>query len=174
MITTISRDTLVSIALLVFCGFLIWAGFQIRDPQFGELSPAAWPKAVSYVLTFFCLIYLAQSLMADKRKEVGSDESVHADASDMNPGFFGWLQYYANPIICFAVYFLFLFSLPYLGTLIGGIALVFTLMSVLGGIQPRQIGLHLLISVITVGAMWALFTFGLRVLLPRGVLIPGI
>ena len=53
---TLSRDTIVSILLLLFCGFLIWAGTQIRDPQFGELSPAAWPKAVTYVLTVFCLI----------------------------------------------------------------------------------------------------------------------
>ncbi len=174
MITTISRDTLVSIFLLVFCGFLIWAGFQIRDPQFGELSPAAWPKAVSYVLTFFCLIYFVQSLMADRRRGVSEEVSPQHSDSVRKPGPGGWLQYYANPIICFALYFLFLISLPWLGTLIAGIALVFALMSVLGGVQPRQVGLHLLIAVVSVGAMWVLFTYGLRVLLPRGVLIPGI
>ena len=160
---TLSRDTVVSILLLLFCGFLIWAGTQIRDPQFGELSPAAWPKAVTYVLTAFCLLYFIQSVRA------GQTNAPEADP-DRQPGLIGWVRYYFNPIACFALYFLFLLTLPFFGTLVGGILLVFALLSLLGGIGPKQIVLHLVLAVVSVGAMWSLFTFGLRVLLPRGEL----
>lgn len=160
---TLSRDTIVSILLLLFCGFLIWAGTLIRDPQFGELSPAAWPKASTYVLTAFCLMYFAQSILAGKTAAPEIDP-------DREPGFVGWVRYYLNPIACFALYFLFLYTLPFFGTLVGGVLLVFALLSLLGGIQPRQIAIHLVLAVVSVGAMWSLFTFGLRVLLPRGEL----
>ncbi len=167
----LSRDTIVSILLLLFCGFLIRAGFQIRDPQFGELSPAAWPQAVSYVLTGFCLIYFLQSVIANKSDIAAAAEN---ETAIRHGGFGGWLRYYANPIACFVLYFLFLYMLPTFGTLIGGTLLVFALLSLLGGIGTKQIVLHALIALISVGAMWALFTFGLRVLLPRGEIIPGI
>lgn len=167
----LSRDTIVSIALLLFCGFLIQAGFQIRDPQFGELSPAAWPQAVSYVLTAFCMIYFIQSVLANKADIAAAKAD---EAAVRHTGVVDWLRYYANPIACFALYFLFLATLPFFGTLIGGTLLVFALLSLLGGIAPRQIVLHAAIAVISVGAMWSLFTFGLRVLLPRGEIMPGI
>ena len=168
---SLSRDVVVSIALLFFCGFLIRAGFLIRDPQFGELSPAAWPQAVSYVLTAFCLIYFFQSISANK-------SDIAAALADeyrvRHNGLIGWARYYANPIACFVLYFVFLITLPFFGTLIGGTLLVFALLSLLGGIAPKQIVLHAVIAVISVGAMWSLFTFGLRVLLPRGEIMPGI
>ena len=168
---SLSRDTIISIALLVFCGFLIWAGQQIRDPQFGELSPAAWPQGVSYVLTAFVLIYFLQSIMVKAPAVEDGEESGDVARGG---GLAGWLQHYRNPIACFALYFGFLNTLPYLGTLIGGILLVFLLLSVLGGISSRQIVVHAFVAVISVGAMWSLFTFGLRVLLPRGEILPGI
>lgn len=168
---SVSRDTIVSVILLLFCGFLIWAGFQIRDPQFGELPPAAWPKAVSYVLTAFCLIYFVQSVMADKAR-IAND--LPLDTPPHEGGISGWFRYYFNPIVCLALYFAFLATLPFFGTLLGGTLLVFLLLSFLGGVSPRLLVTHALISVISVGVMWALFTFGLRVLLPRGEIFPGI
>ncbi len=166
-----SRDTIVSVILLMFCGFLIWAGFLIRDPQFGELSPAAWPKGVTYVLTAFCFIFFVQSVLADRAGR--TDETAPINPV-RDPGLIGWVRYFFNPIVCFALYFGFLYTLPYFGTLIGGTLLVFLLLSFLGGIAPKQIASHALIAVISVGSMWALFTFGLRVLLPRGEIFPGI
>ena len=167
----LSRDTIVSIVLLLFCGFLIRAGFLIRDPQFGELSPAAWPQAVSYVLTAFCLVYFIQSLIANKADIAAA---LADDATVQHGSIIEWLKYYSNPIACFALYFVFLITLPFFGTLIGGTLLVFALLSLLGGIAPKQIMLHAIIALISIGAMWSLFTFGLRVLLPRGEILPGI
>ena len=89
-------------------------------------------------------------------------------------GLVGWLKHFANPIACFALYFIFLLTLPFFGTLIGGSLLVFALLSLLGGIGPRDLILHAVIAIISVGAMWSIFTFGLRVLLPRGEILPGI
>jgi len=169
--SNLSRDTVVSIILLMFCGFLIWAGFLIRDPQFGELPPAAWPKAVTYVLTVFCVIFFIQSYLADRARTA---EEAAAVAPVRESGLIGWVKHFFNPIVCFALYFGFLLTLPYFGTLIGGTLLVFLLLSFLGGVSPRLILIHALIAIISVGAMWALFTYGLRVLLPRGEIIPSI
>jgi len=110
-----SRDTIVSVILLMFCGFLIWAGFLIRDPQFGELSPAAWPKGVTYVLTAFCFIFFVQSVLADRAGR--TDETAPINPV-RDPGLIGWVRYFFNPIVCFALYFGFLYTLPYFGTLI--------------------------------------------------------
>jgi putative tricarboxylic transport membrane protein len=165
----LDRDTIVSILLLLFCGFLIWSGTLIRDPQFGELPPAAWPQGVTYVLTAFCLIYFFQSAMRSRSTQEPAEQTI-----EIPTGLTGWLRHFGNPIACFALYFLFLITLPFFGTLIGGSLLVFALLSLLGGIGPRQLVLHAMIAVISVGAMWTIFTFGLRVLLPRGEIMPGI
>lgn len=168
---SLDKDTVVSILLLLFCGFLIWAGRLIRDPQFGELSPAAWPQWVTYVLTVFCLIYFFQSVL---RRGTGAGTDEDSEESAKASGIVGWLQHYRNPIACFILYFAFLITLPFFGTLIGGSLLVFLLLSILGEVSLRQAALHAVIAVISVGAMWSVFTFGLRVLLPRGEIMPGI
>ncbi len=68
------------------------------------------------------------------------------------------------------MFFLFLVSMPIFGMLIGGIAFVFVLMGFLGGWAPRQMLIHALVAIISVGAMWSLFTFGLGVMLPVGMI----
>ncbi len=123
------------------------------------------------MLTAFSLIYFFQSIMTNQTAIAEAQASADPDRAK---GLMGWVRYYGNPIACFALYFLFLYTLPFFGTLIGGTLLVFCLLSLLGGIGPRQIVLHAVIAFISVGAMWSLFTFGLRVLLPRGEIMPGI
>jgi len=51
---------------------------------------------------------------------------------------------------------------------------VFVLLCALGGWSPRDMAIHAAVAVISVGGMWSLFTFGLNVLLPTGILIPGL
>ena len=81
-----------------------------------------------------------------------------------------WWSRYQNAIYCFARFFVFLVTLPYLGMLLGGILFVFLMMSVLGGWSPKLILMHAVIAVLSVGSMWSIFTFGLRVMLPAGEL----
>ncbi len=156
-----NRDTVIAILLLLLCGLFIWASFDIRQPDYGILGPAAWPRAVLAVLTFFCLIYLFQSLRAGPGAK-GDSEAA---------GLRGWFSRYRNPLWCYGIYLAFLVTLPYLGALIGGIALVFALLTVLGGFKPRQLLLHAVVASLSMGAMWALFTFGLRVILPQGEIL---
>ena len=66
------------------------------------------------------------------------------------------------------MFFAFLISLPVLGMLIGGVSFVFLLLTALGGWAPKQLVVHAVVAVGTIGSMWSLFTFGLGVMLPVG------
>ncbi len=159
----LNRDSYVAIVLLLACGVLLWASFDIRAPNYGVLMPSTWPRIVIAILTFLTFIYLLQSLR-DGPSEVLEEGPPRA------PGLAGFFTYWRNPIICFVTFFAFLITLPVLGMLIGGISFVFILMTLLGGWQPRQLVMHALLAIITMGAMWSLFTFGLGVMLPVGVI----
>lgn len=161
--THLNRDTGIAIFLLLCCGVLIWSSLGIRDPGYGMLAPSAWPQAVLAVLTLLCTVYLVRSVASGAR-------TADPDAATEGTGIVGWLRGYRNPILCYFVYFLFLATLPVTGALLGGILLVFCLLSVLGGLQPRQLMIHGAIAVVSVGAMWSLFTFALRVILPQGMI----
>jgi putative tricarboxylic transport membrane protein len=157
---SLNRDTVIAILLLVFCSFLAWSTLYIRSPDYGTLAPSAWPRMVLAALALFSLIYLLQSL--------SGRFSEAADAPKRPPGLLGFVQYYRNPIVCFATYFVFLATLPILGALIGGTLLVFVLLNVLDGWSLNKLLKHGAIAVISMGSMWLLFTFGLRVILPQG------
>jgi len=161
----LNRDSIVAIVLLVACGVFIWASFDIRQPDYGVLMPSTWPRIVLAALTFLSFIYLVDSL----RNGSTSVESEHTGRSQ-EPGITGFFVYWRNPIICFVMFFIFLASLPTLGMLIGGISFVFMLLNLLGGWTARQLVLHAVVAVVSIGAMWSLFTFGLGVMLPEGVI----
>lgn len=152
----LNRDTIVAIVLLLVCGGLAVASLDIREPDYGQLSPAAWPRVIIGVMAFLCLIYLAQSLRQGP------------DARDPEaPKDFGeFLGYWRNVLWCFALFGAYLLAIPYVGILIGGVAFVFALLSALGGLRHSL--LHAAIAIVTVGGMWAVFTLALKVVLPRG------
>jgi len=156
----LNRDTIIAIFLLLVCGVFIWASFDIRQPDYGVLMPSAWPRVILGALTLLSFIYLFQSLRA------GPDEVVFDP--DREPGFMGFISYWRNPLICFGMFFAFLITLPVLGMLIGGVSFVFTLMTLLGGWEPKRLVVHAVVALLTVGSMWSLFTFGLGVMLPTG------
>ncbi len=162
----INKDVIVALCMLLACGIFIAASFQIREPNYGVLSPATWPRVILGAMTFLSLLYLFQSIRA------GAPEPTEAELVLMEErkraGFFG---YWRNVIACFVLFFFYLLSMPWLGMLLGGLAFVFLLLNVLGGWSPKQVALHALISICTVGGMWALFTFGLEVTLPPGEII---
>ena len=152
---TLNRDTIVAICLLVICGGLGYASLDIREPDYGQLSPATWPRVIVGVMAFLSTIFLVQSLRAGPdapREPVGG-----------MTGFFG---YWRNVLWCFVLFGAYLIAIPYVGILLGGMAFVFLLLTALGGV--RNTVLHIVIAVVTVGGMWTLFTFALRVILPRG------
>lgn len=183
----ISRDVLVAIFLLAVCGILWFASFDIRVPDYGQLSPTTWPRIILGALTLLSFIFLVQSVRA-----AGSAAAVTADTTadsesvpsaateDGTPDSAGrmspvaFYHYWKNVIWCFVLFGLYLYTLPQLGMLLGALAFVFLLLCALGGWHPRKILLHAAIAVVTVGGMWALFTYGLGVLLPTGTLFDSI
>ena len=152
----LNRDTIVAVFLLLICGGLGWASLDIREPDYGVLSPAAWPRVILGVMAFLSLIYLIQSLRQ-------GPDAPNPEAPKSVGEFFA---YWRNVIWCFVLFGVYLVAIPYLGILVGGMAFVFALLTALGGF--RNWLLHILIAAISVGGMWAVFTFALRVFLPRG------
>ncbi len=155
----VNRDTVVAILLLVGCGVLINASFDIREPDYGQLSPATWPRVIVGVITLLSLIYLVQSI----RRGVPS-----APAEKVTRGLGEWIAHCRNVFFVFALFFAYLVVLPWLGMLVGGIAFVFLLLNALGGWSPDRLALHAAIAAVSVGRMWSIFSFGLGVILPRG------
>ena len=158
-----NTDTLLAIFLLLVCGVLMTASFDIREPDYGQLSPATWPRIIIGVMSLLCVIYLLQSL----RKPQADADKQSAAAQTAPESFFA---YWRNVIWCFSLFFLYLLALPWLGMLVGGVGFVFLLLNALGGWSPKQLLLQAAVALVSVGGMWVLFTFGLGVLLPEGEL----
>ncbi len=157
--TRVNRDTVVAILLLVGCGILLNASFDIREPDYGQLSPATWPRAIVGVIALLSLIYLVQSIRRGVPEE---------PAAKVTRGLGEWIAHWRNVFFVFALFLAYLVALPWLGMLVGGVAFVFLLLNALGGWSPNRLALHAVIAGVSVGGMWSVFTFGLGVLLPRG------
>jgi putative tricarboxylic transport membrane protein len=164
----LNRDAVIAIVLLTACGGLFWSTFSIRVPDYGQLMPSTWPRVILAALTVLNIIYLIQSI---RERPAETLEATVTDApAGPEPGLIGWLAYWRNPIWCFVLFFLYLATLSFLGSLIGGVLFAFTLMGVLGGWRLAQMLQHLALALVTVGGMWALFTYGLGVILPAGLI----
>ena len=160
----LNRDAVIAIILLMACGILFWSTFSIRTPDYGQLKPSTWPRVILSLRTLLSVLCLGQSLRQGPAQKDAYDTYDAGNASA--PGLMGWLAHWRNPIWCYVLFFFYLITLPYLGSLIGGLAFVFTLMGVLGGWSPRRLVVHATVAIVTVGGMWAIFTFGLGVILP--------
>ncbi|MBT7942565.1 MAG: tripartite tricarboxylate transporter TctB family protein [Alphaproteobacteria bacterium] len=163
----LTRDAVIAIALLLFCGVFFWASFDIRTPDYGVLKPSTWPRVTILLLALLSFIYLIQSLKGDP-------EIATAGKSEREPGLRGFINHWRNPLWCFALFLAYLVTLPVLGMLFGGIAFVYVLMGVLGGWDGKKPLVHAVIAVGAIGTMWALFTFGLNVMLPEGMFMDPI
>lgn len=157
-----NRNSVLAMLLLAFCAGAYWKTFDIQTRNDGIMHATVWPRLILAFMFVFALVYLVRSLRQTRQVVQPAEKR----------GVMAWLHYYRNPIWCFALYFAFLASLPYLGMLIGGALLVFLMLSVLGGFERRKLLLHAVIAVIAVGGMWAIFTFALKVILPAGEILP--
>lgn len=153
---TLNRDTICAVLLLLICGGLAWASLDIREPNYGQLSPATWPRVIVGVMAVLSLIYLIQSLR----------QGPDAPNPDAPRGVAEFFAYWRNVIWVFVLFGAYLLAIPYLGMLVGGVLFVFLVLTALGGWRPFV--LHCAIALISVGGMWLLFTHALRVILPRG------
>ena len=156
----LNTDTIVAIFLLAFCGIFFKATFDITDLGFEGMGAETWPRVILGFLFVFSTIYLFQSIKDGPAADV-----------DNQPGLAGFFKRYQNAMYCYGFFLLFLLTMDYLGMLIGGILFVFLTLTALGRKTLRDHIIHILIAVGSVGAMWALFTFGLRVILPEGEIL---
>lgn len=164
-----NRDVIVALFLLVVCAVLWAASLEIREPDYGQLSPATWPRIIIALMTLLSFIFLVQSVRAadsDTEQQPATD-----DSKESYPGFY---QYWRNVIWCFVLFGLYLYLLPWLGMLVGASSFVFLLLCALGGWHPQKLLLHAAIALVTVGGMWSLFTFVLDVILPSGRLFENL
>ena len=157
----INKDTIVAIFLLLFCGIMINNSFEIEDPGYQGMKASFWPTVILCLLSVMCLVMLIKSLVYK------TDNNLDAIDENTSNIFFK----FKNALICFFMFVLFLTFLDYLGMLIGGILFVFGLLTLLGGSSPKKLFNHFIISIITIGIMWSIFTFGLKVILPEGELL---
>lgn len=155
----INRDTVVAIILLLFCGVFYAASYQIKETTYATIGAEVWPRIILGLMFVLCTIYLFQS--------VRQPAAEKAEEGAARPGF---LARYRNAILCYALFFVFLLTLDILGMLLGGMAFVFAALTVLGERTPRQMAIHAAVAVVSIGAMWAIFTFALRVFLPEGII----
>lgn len=162
----VNRDVVVALLLLLFCGVFFWESFNIRLTDYGQMNSTVWPRAVLAVLALASVIYLAQALRGTFAPAPEADDEI-----PKNHGLLAWLASYRNAFFCYGLFLLFLLTLPFFGMLIGGILFVFFALTFLGSLELRLVPIHAAVAVGTVGAMWAIFTFGLRVFLPEGELI---
>lgn len=157
---SVSRDTIVAILLLAFCGVLWHASYDIEITSYGTMASTVWPRIIIVALGVFSALLLLQSLIRrdDARADEGPVEPLH--------------KRYRNAAIIYSLFLLFLLTLPTLGMHLGGALFVFLSLTALGRPTPRLIALHAAVAVASIGVMWSIFTFGLRVILPQGEILP--
>ena len=155
----LNRDTYVALFLLFACGVFFWSTLQVEDMGYDTIGSGVWPQLILAVLFALTLGYLFQSLRQGEEQPL------------FEGGVRGFLGRYRNALWCYALFFLFLVTLPWLGMLLGGILFVFLALTALGDRTPRAVGIHAVIAVGAITAMWAIFTFGLRVILPQGEIL---
>ncbi|UCH75723.1 MAG: tripartite tricarboxylate transporter TctB family protein [Rhodospirillales bacterium] len=153
----LNRDTIVAVILLLFCGAFYAASFRIEETTYATIGAEVWPRLILAVMFALSAIYLVQSVR--KGPPVAERPSG---------GFFGR---YRNAILCYLLFLAFLLTLDVLGMLLGGIAFVFLALSVLGERSPKMLATHAVVAIVSVGAMWSIFTFALKVILPPGIIL---
>ncbi len=157
-------DTLVAIFLVLFCGVFVTASFSIRETSYASLGAEVWPRVVLIFLTLLSMGYLVQSLRHERSAQVQEE----AAQEEVPRGLKQWFLKHLNAFWCFLWFGLFLLSLPYLGMLVGGMLFVYVTLTSLGRRDVHGHLVHAAIAVISVGTMWAMFTYGLKVFLPTG------
>lgn len=162
---TINRDVGVAVVLLALWGVFWLAAGDIEQTDYSAITSDVWPRLILGALFVLTAVYLVQAL----RGAVARDAGPAVSASDAGRG--SRLSRYRNPLLCFALFLLFVLTLPWLGMLLGGTLFVFLLLGALGGWTPALIARHAAVAVVAIGFMWLVFTFVLRVFLPAGEVI---
>ena len=156
----INSDVVIALLLLLVCAVSFAETFAYQKVHLAIIGSKLWPRVVVVVLFALSSVYLIQALRQQRpaRAEPWS--------------FSQWLSANRNVIGCFALYALFLLTLPYFGMLLGGALFVFLTLTFLGRHDLRSHLWHIVIAIAAVGLMWVVFTYALGVILPEGEILP--
>jgi putative tricarboxylic transport membrane protein len=154
-------DAVIALGLLVLCAELYRETYNFRVPPFSTMSTATWPRFVLILLALLSAALLAQSLW---HRPSTAPSGMPSDELPLQAS-------HRNALICFGLFAAFLVALDWLGMLLAGVAFVLIMQEAMGPRDMRSRLVHLLIAIVSVGGMWAVFTFALRVILPEGVLL---
>lgn len=157
----INADLVIALLLMVLCAVFFYETFALQKVYLSIIGAKLWPRVVVIVLFVLSSLYLIQSLRAERGSQVENPMTAR-----------DWLKDNRNVIGCFALYGLFLLTLPYLGMLIGGSLFVFAVLTLIGQTSRRAHLIHAIIALGSIGGMWAVFTYALGVILPAGELLP--
>ena len=97
LMNRMNRDAWLGLALLLFTGFMFWASFDIREPDYGVLAPSVWPRIILVVFGILSAVFLVQSLRTDPGASLEGEEAMPTSVK-------GYLVYWRNPIICFGLF----------------------------------------------------------------------
>jgi len=158
---SVSRDTIVAIFLLALCGTLWHASYDIEITNYGTMPSTVWPRIIIVATAIFSAILLFTSLVPRAAAEDAAD-------GPREPFF----KRFRNAGVIYALFLLFLITLPTLGMHLAGALFVFLALTALGRPSPKLIAIHAAVAVASIGIMWSVFTFGLRVILPQGEILP--
>lgn len=156
----INPDVVIALLLMLVCAMFFAETFAYQKVHLAIIGSKLWPRVVVVVLFALSSAYLIQALRQRRPPRV-------------EPWSFSrWLSANRNVIGCFALYALFLVTLPYLGMLLGGALFVFLTLTFLGRHDLRSHLWHTVIAIAAVGLMWVMFTYALGVILPEGEILP--
>lgn len=153
----VSRDVVVALVLIGLTLAFFWTTFDVRRAPFAAIGAEVWPRVILVPMFLLSVALLIKALREGDPPEKPDFAS-----------FRDWLIYYRNPIVCFGLFFVFLLGLRSLGILVAGMLFTFAMQAVLGHRSPGHFVMYAVVAVATVGGMWAVFTYGLGVQLPRG------
>lgn len=153
----VSRDVVVALVLIGLTLAFFWTTFDVRTARFAAVGAEVWPRVILVPMFLLSVALLIKALREGDPPDKQTFDSFGA-----------WLAYYRNPIVCFGLFFVFLLTLRPLGILIAGTLFTFAMQSFLGHRSARYFLMYAVVAIAAVGGMWAAFTYGLGVQLPRG------
>ena len=146
--------------LLIASGLLFRETFDIDSFEMLVMGAAVWPRIVIGVLALLSATLLVQTL--HRPSDDGPREPLRPLAL---------IREYRNPLWCYALFAVYLLTIDFFGMLIGTILVVFGIMCAIGPKHPRTILVNAVIATVSVGLMWALFTFALKLYMPEGEIL---
>jgi putative tricarboxylic transport membrane protein len=154
------RDRVFAIVVLLFTSVMLWETMSVPGPtSWQPYGSNFFPRIVLVILGVLSLALLVRSFVVRLPVATPTDEPG-LDAA-------AFWQRYRRTFFLFAGFGLYAWLLPRLGFIIASLLFVGSMQALLlGRVRPRQ---ALMIGLLTVGvtlALYATFTYGLRVRLP--------